>query len=101
MIELNQVTMKFEKEEAVSSVSFVVQKGSAFGLLGANSAGKSTILRLLTGIYKPTRGEMKIEGQLVFDNVEVKRKVFFINDETIAYNHERFGLIDIEYYRLR
>lgn len=90
--------MKFDHYEAVSDASLSIQKGSAFGLLGANGAGKSTILRLLTGIYKQTSGEVLIDGENVYDNVNIKSKIFFINDETVQFNH--FTLKELkEYYR--
>ena len=90
--------MKFDHYEAVSDASLSIQKGSAFGLLGANGAGKSTILRLLTGIYKQTSGEVLIDGENVYDNVNIKSQIFFINDETVQFNH--FTLKELkEYYR--
>ena len=58
----------------------------AFGLLGSNGAGKSTILRLLTSIYSADSGSIKIDGEEVFDNVSIKERIFFINDETVQYS---------------
>ena len=85
MIELKGVTKKFEDYTALDNVDIKINKGSAFGLLGSNGAGKSTILRLLSGIYRHDSGEVLIDGQKVYDNVELKQRIFFINDETIQY----------------
>ena len=49
---------------AVRDVSFAVERGEAFGVVGSNGAGKSTILKLLSGIMKPTRGTLAIHGRL-------------------------------------
>jgi len=49
---------------AVRDVSFQVNRGEAFGVIGANGAGKSTILKLLSGIMQPTRGALSIHGRL-------------------------------------
>lgn len=87
MIQLNGVSMKFDGKEVLSDLNLSVNTGSAFGLLGANGAGKSTILRLLSGIYKQTSGEVLIDGEEVYDNRNAKGKIFFINDETVQYNH--------------
>ena len=85
MIELKGVTKKFEDYTALDNVDIKINKGSAFGLLGSNGAGKSTILRLLSGIYRHDSGEVLIDGQKFYDNVELKQRIFFINDETIQY----------------
>ncbi len=85
MIELKGTVKKFEDFTALDSVDLEIPEGTAFGLLGSNGAGKSTILRLLSGIYSPDGGEVRIDGENVFDNVEAKKKVFFINDETVQF----------------
>lgn len=99
MIEFKNVTMQFDDFMALSDVSLEIKKGSAFGLLGANGAGKSTMLRLLAGIYKQKSGEVLMDGEPVFDHVENKGKVFFINDETVQYN--RFTVNELKnYYKM-
>jgi len=49
---------------ALDDVSFEVRRGEAFGIVGSNGAGKSTILKLLSGIMKPTRGSITVRGRL-------------------------------------
>jgi ABC-type polysaccharide/polyol phosphate transport system ATPase subunit len=49
---------------ALRDISFEVQKGDAFGIIGPNGAGKSTILKLLSGIMKPTKGQIDVYGKL-------------------------------------
>ncbi|MBR5683178.1 MAG: ABC transporter ATP-binding protein [Ruminococcus sp.] len=85
MIELKNTVKKFDGFTALDAVDLTIEKGTAFGLLGSNGAGKSTILRLISGIYAPESGEVLIDGESVFDNVNAKQKVFFINDETIQF----------------
>lgn len=87
MIKLQNVTKKFDDFIALDDFSLQVEKGSAYGLLGSNGAGKSTILRLLSGIYLQDSGDVTIEGEKIFDNVDKKQKVFFVNDETVQYNN--------------
>jgi len=85
MINLNGVVKKFDSFTALDGVDIKIEKGTAFGLLGSNGAGKSTILRLLSGIYRQDGGEVLIDGEQAFDNVSAKQKVFFINDETVQF----------------
>lgn len=85
MIELKGVTKRFDSFTALDNVDLTIETGTAFGLLGSNGAGKSTILRLLSGIYKQEGGEVLIDGSEVYSRPEVKERVFFINDETIQF----------------
>jgi ABC-2 type transport system ATP-binding protein len=85
MMTLQGTVKKFGNFNALDGVDLEIPKGSAFGLLGSNGAGKSTILRLFSGIYAPDAGNVLIDGEPVYDNVSAKQKVFFINDETIQY----------------
>lgn len=87
MIELKSVTKNFDNFKVLENIDLTIPKGSAFGLLGSNGAGKSTILRLLSGIYKAEGGNVLIDGEEVYDNIPIKQKVFFINDETIQFSN--------------
>src|SRR4051812_34418237 len=49
---------------ALKDVSFEVTAGEAFGIVGGNGAGKSTILKILSGIMRPTRGAVRVNGRL-------------------------------------
>lgn len=85
MIELKNTVKKFDGFTALDEVDLRIEKGTAFGLLGSNGAGKSTILRLVSGIYSADSGEVLVDGENVYDNVDAKQKIFFINDETVQF----------------
>lgn len=53
-----------ERFQALSEISFSVEKGEIFGVIGKNGAGKSTLLKVLAGIMKPTSGSIKTEGTI-------------------------------------
>ena len=91
MIEIKNVTMRYDDILALNGVELSIPEGCAYGLLGSNGAGKSTLLRLLAGIYRPCSGEVLIDGQRVYNNVPVKEQVFFINDETSQYDDMTLG----------
>ena len=81
MIKAENLTKRFGKKEVLSSLNCVIEEGSIYGLVGANGAGKSTFLRLLSGVYYPDTGFVEINGQKVFDNSEVKMSICSVGDE--------------------
>ena len=98
MIEFKNLSKSIDGNLILDSIDLQMTKGSVFGLLGSNGAGKSTILRLMCGIYKQESGELLIDGEKVYDNVKIKRQIFFINDETVQFTS--FTLKDLKkYYR--
>lgn len=63
VIEVDDFTMRFGPTTVVDRLSFDVQPGETFGLLGANGSGKTTTIRALLGIYTPTAGRLLVEGR--------------------------------------
>lgn len=54
-----------ETQHALKNISFEIKKGEFFGIVGRNGSGKSTMLKILAGIYQPTQGTIRVEGKLV------------------------------------
>ncbi|MCR5202168.1 MAG: ABC transporter ATP-binding protein, partial [Lachnospiraceae bacterium] len=81
MIKINNISKSFGDIAAVTDTSINIREGRILGLIGTNGAGKSTFLRMLSGIYKPDSGSILIDGEEVFDNVNVKKNIFYISDE--------------------
>jgi branched-chain amino acid transport system ATP-binding protein len=63
ILELNDVTMQFGGVKALDGVNFHVNKGEICALIGPNGAGKTTIFNVITGVYKPTSGEINFKGK--------------------------------------
>ncbi|MFE8697362.1 ABC transporter ATP-binding protein [Cytobacillus sp. FJAT-53684] len=80
MIKISHIRKSFDEHEAIENISLTVNKGSIYGLLGSNGAGKTTLLKILSGLYIPDEGLIAIDGQSVFENPDVKNKIFFIPD---------------------
>ena len=81
MIEVKNVTKRFGDFIALDDLNMHVERGAIYGLVGPNGAGKSTLIRHLCGVYKQDAGEVKIEGENVYENVALKRKVTVIPDD--------------------
>lgn len=81
MIHVQNLSKAFDGLPALIDLDLCVQKGSIYGLIGTNGAGKTTILRLLTGVLIPDKGEVLIDGTPVFDNEEIKQKISLIPDD--------------------
>ena len=62
ILETHDLTKSFHGQTALAGVSLRVQRGTVYGLLGPNGAGKSTTLKLITGLLRPTRGEIIFDG---------------------------------------
>jgi ABC-2 type transport system ATP-binding protein len=80
-IEIKHFAMSFNDTEVIKDLSFDVKKGEIFGLLGSNGSGKTTTIRALLGLYKPTSGELLIKG-----------KPYSVNSVTVGYLPEERGL---------
>ena len=81
MIKIEQLSRTFGDIQAVKQISAEIKSGSIFGLIGSNGAGKSTFLRLLAGIYKPDLGQVLIDGEPVYENPQIKQRIFYISDD--------------------
>ena len=75
MIEVSDLYKSFDGFQALNGLNINVPKGAVYGLVGPNGAGKSTVIRHLAGIYRQDSGEVLIEGEPVFENVELKEYV--------------------------
>ena len=81
MLEMKNVTKVFGTFKALDDLSMTVPKGTVYGLVGPNGAGKSTAIRHLTGVYRPTGGEILMEGVPVYENPELKARIGYIPDD--------------------
>ncbi len=86
MIEVINVTKRFEKFTALDQVTMHVKKGAIYGLVGPNGAGKSTIIRHITGAYRQDAGEIRVDGQIVYENAAVKAEIAYIPDDIFYFN---------------
>ncbi len=81
VIVADNLSKHFGVTKALDKVNCRIGGASIFGLIGSNGAGKSTFLRLVAGVYRPTEGSMLYRGQVVFDNPNAKKDIIFVADQ--------------------
>ena len=85
MLEMKNVTKTFGGFKALDDLTMTVPQGAVYGLVGPNGAGKSTAIRHLTGIYRPDRGSVTLEGLPIYENPNVKATIGYIPDDIFYY----------------
>src|SRR3954465_13307511 len=99
VITAQNLTRRFGTFTAVDHISFDVAAGEVFGFLGANGAGKTTAIRILTGLLAPTSGSAQVAGHDVYTKSEsIKRRIGYMSqrfslyeDLTVAENIRLYG----------
>lgn len=99
VIETEKLTKRFGDFIATNAITFEVRRGEIFGFLGANGAGKTTAMRMLTGLSTPSSGKGKVAGFDVYRQTEqIKRNIGYMSqkfslyeDLTVQENIELFG----------
>ena len=85
-ISVENLTKKFGSFTAVDQISFEVEVGEIFGFLGANGAGKTTAIRMLCGLSKPSSGKAQVAGYDVFRKPEqVKKRIGYMSQKFSLY----------------
>ena len=80
MIEVKNVDKGYNNVPVLKNVSLTVMPGEIHGLIGENSAGKTTLIKCMTGIYRTDAGEIRYDGEPVFDNPKVKERIGYVAD---------------------
>ena len=94
MIQVLDVTKTFDGFTALSNLNLNVRKGSIYGLVGTNGSGKTTILKHITGVYRPDSGSITVEEEPVYNNLRLKQRTGFIPDDLYffgSYNLREFS----------
>ena len=81
MIKVSGAEKSFGKVRALDGLDINVPKGSIYGLVGTNGAGKTTIIKSLVGIQRVDDGQIMIDGQDVYENADIKSRVGYVSDD--------------------
>lgn len=94
MLECRNITKKFGSKEAVRDLSLKLEKGRIYGLLGANGSGKTTWMKMVAGLSKPTEGEILFQGHpLCYQD---KANIAYMSTEPFFYSYMKVK--DVEDY---
>ncbi|MDU4478784.1 ABC transporter ATP-binding protein [Clostridium sp.] len=93
-IKMINKSYRIDEFYAVKDISFNIKKGDSFAILGSNGSGKSTMLKMISGIYKPTNGKITVEGSIApmielgagFDEELTARENVFLNGAVLGYS---------------
>jgi len=96
MVQMIKGKIQYNEFEALKNVSFDVKRGEVVGLIGHNGAGKSTMLKVISGILKPTEGSVTVRGNIApmlelgsgFDFDMTGRENIFLNGAILGYSEE-------------
>ena len=85
MVEAKMVGKRYMRKQAVKDVSLVLEDGKVYALLGPNGSGKTTFMKMVAGLVKPTSGELYYDNGAI--GVESKKKVAYMSTEPFFYSY--------------
>lgn len=90
MLEVKNYSLNYGGYQILDNINFSLDKGKVLGIVGPSGVGKTSLIKGLVGIYKGTEGMLLYDGEEIYDNPNVKRKIAFVPDE-----HNSFYLITL------
>lgn len=90
MLEIKNYSLNYGDCKILDNISFTLGKGKVLGIVGPSGVGKTSLIRGIVGIYKGSEGELLYDGEVIYDNPNVKQKIAFVPDE-----HNSFYLITL------
>lgn len=102
MISVTGLTKIFDDYKALENVTCQIPEGCIYGMVGSNGAGKSTFLRLISGIYKADYGIVEVDGEAVYENTKIKNEIAFVPDDLYFLgnsNMERMAKMYARFYK--
>ncbi|OGO76854.1 MAG: multidrug ABC transporter ATP-binding protein [Clostridiales bacterium GWB2_37_7] len=108
VIEVKNLTKDYGNTKALDDISFILEPNKIYGLLGRNGAGKTTLLNFITNKIFPTKGDITIDGDRVFENDKALNTIFYMMEknlypedlkvkEIFKWTKEYYTLFDMEY----
>ena len=80
MLEIKEVYKSYDRAEVLHGISLTLKPGEIHGLIGENSAGKTTLIKCIAGVYKADKGTITVDGEQIYDNPKAKRMLGYVAD---------------------
>ena len=81
MIKVSDISKSFDNHEVLKNIQCTFEPGKIYGIIGINGVGKSTLLRIINGIYDQDSGEVTLDEKVIKDNAKVKENICFVSDD--------------------
>jgi ABC-2 type transport system ATP-binding protein len=86
MLKVSNISKSFGNVKVLTDISFQIQDGEIYGLIGYNGVGKTTLMKIICGIYRPDSGKVWADKKLMYENPEIKSNSFFMTEEISAFS---------------
>ncbi|MCL2357355.1 MAG: ABC transporter ATP-binding protein [Defluviitaleaceae bacterium] len=100
MIKIKNLSKNFGDFSALNNFCMNVEKGSIYGLVGVNGAGKTTVIKHLAGVLKGDAGDVSVNGADVYDNAEIKSQIGYVSDDLYFFPQYTLKALAVFYSRL-
>jgi len=87
MIEINNLCKNLGNKEILKNINLKIEKGSIFGIIGPNGSGKTTLINTIIGAYKADSGSIEIMGEHIYENINMKEEIAFVEDENNIFSN--------------
>ena len=87
MIQAQDVSKSYESIPVIKNINLELKQGSIFGLIGANGAGKATLIKTLCGIYAPDTGHVRLHDKDVYKDSDIRQNIAYVPDNITFYNN--------------
>lgn len=91
MIQITDLNKKFGSFQVLNQLSLHVNTGSIYGLIGTNGAGKTTVIKHLTGVLRGDSGKIQFDNEDIYDNTNIKSNLGYIPDELYFFNNYKIN----------
>jgi ABC-2 type transport system ATP-binding protein len=86
MITVSHITKKFGDFTVLSDINFQVSEGEIYGLVGYNGVGKTTLFKIMCGIYRANQGSVQIDNAAIYENPTLKSQCFLMTEESAVFS---------------
>lgn len=81
MIELRGICKNYGNTSVIEDLDLTIETGAVYGIVGHNGVGKTTLINMLAGVYKPDQGTITLDGEMIYEQIQVKEKVAYMPEQ--------------------